>query len=263
MQEERISLQDHSLYRGYSIHIQRYAFAAQYSRDCRTLDAGCGTGYGAAYLSVQGTKSVTAVNVSDEALAEARRLYQRDNLRFIKGDVESLCSNPDLEGPFDLIVNLENIEHIEHPDRFLDSARKLLTDAGTLVVSSPNGALTERDQMGRILNPFHVREFTEREFHELLSRYFSQIKLFGQWKTPERMARIDFERRVFDNLCELYYSPANRIWRVIRKLLGRPCAPAPEYTSEGTSYPFDFAILPAVMSSFPWPPDTVLAVCNP
>jgi SAM-dependent methyltransferase len=262
MSEERISLENKSLARGYSNHIQRYTFAAQYSKESRVLDAGCGTGYGSAYLSVRGATSVTAVDISDEALKEAKQLYKHDNLRFVQGDVERLSEITELDGQFDLVVNLENIEHLREPARFLEGARQLLVDAGTLVVSTPNGVLTERDMTGRILNPFHVREFTEGEFRALLRPYFSQIELFGQWKTPERIARIDFEHRLFENLCELYYSPAARLWRIIRKLLGKPCVPAPAYTAEATSYPFDFTILPIPVSTFPWPPDVILAVCR-
>lgn len=262
MSDERISLENKSLARGYSNHIQRYIFAAHYSKDCRVLDAGCGTGYGSAYLSVQGATNVTAVDISHDALAEAKQLYKRDNLRFIKGDVERLCEITELDGRFDLVVNLENIEHLRQPARFLEGARQLLVDAGTLVVSTPNGALTAKDETGRILNPFHVQEFAEDGFRSLLRPYFSQIELFGQWKTPERIARIDFEHRLFETLCELYYAPSHRLWRIVRKLFGKPCAPAPEYSAEATSYPFDFSILPMVTSTFPWPPDVILAVCR-
>ena len=260
---ERISLEDKTLFRGYSNHIQRYAFAAQYCAGRRVLDAGCGTGYGSAALIARGAASVTAVDISDEALGEATRLYRHGHLRFIKGDVERLSEIPDLGGPFDVVVNLENLEHLSHPDRFLEGAGRQLAPEGLLVVSTPNGALTERDEAGKILNTFHVQEFTQEAFREILSPHFRRLEFFGQWKTPERLARLDFEERLFKNLCDLYYSPEHRLGRALRKLLGKPCAPPPEYTGEGSSYPADFVVQAIESLTFPWPPDVILAVCRP
>jgi SAM-dependent methyltransferase len=260
---ERISLEDKSLYRGYSNHIQRYNFAAPHCAGRRVLDAGCGTGYGSAFLALRGAASVTGVDISEEALSEAGRLYHYPNLRFLKGDVERLSEVPDLHGPFDVVVNLENIEHLAHPTRFLEGARRQLDGEGALVVSTPNGAITERDTAGNILNPFHVKEFSEGEFRELLSPHFSRLELYGQWRTPEWMSRVDYEERLFETICEIYYSPWQRLWRVGRRLLGRRCAPPPEFTGRGTSYPFDFAIEPITSVAFPWPPDVILAVCRP
>jgi ubiquinone/menaquinone biosynthesis C-methylase UbiE len=87
---ERISLEDETFFSGYSNHIQRYAFAQLYCLDRRVLDAGCGTGYGSSYLAMHGTGSIVGVDISDEALAEANRLYRRDNLRFVKGMLSAL-----------------------------------------------------------------------------------------------------------------------------------------------------------------------------
>lgn len=129
-------------------------------------------------------------------------------------------------------------------------------------MSTPNGEITERDATGTILNPYHVREFTEQELGKLLEPYFSNIELFGQWKTPERLARLDFERRLFDNLCGLYYSPAHRLWRLLRRVLRKPCTPPPQYSGAGSSYPGEFVIKSVDASPFPWPPDVILGVCR-
>jgi len=261
--KERLSLNDTTQYGGYSNHIQRYAFAAEYCRGRRVLDAGCGTGYGSVYLVAVGSASVTGIDISDEALAEANRLHVRDNLRFLKGDVERLSEIPDLRGPFEVAVNLENIEHLQNPTLLLEGVRRALTSDGIFVVSTPNGEITERDETGKIFNPYHVREFTEHELRKLLEPHFGRIELFGQWKTPERLARLDFERRLFDNLCELYYSPVHRLWRLVRRLLRKPCTPFPQYTGAGTNYPSEFVIKPIDASPFPWPPDVILGVCRP
>ena len=105
--DERISLEDKSFFDGYANHVQRYVFAQQFRLNRSVIDAGCGTGYGTSYLAIHSTGSIVGADISDDALAEASRLYRRDNLRFVKGDVERLTEIPDLLGPFDVVVNLE------------------------------------------------------------------------------------------------------------------------------------------------------------
>ena len=227
------------------------------------VDAGCGTGYGTSFLANHGAGTIVGVDISDEALAEANRLYRRENLRFVQGDVECLTEIPDLLGTFDVVINLENLEHLNSPRRFLEEARKILTDEGILLVSTPNGGITERDEHGNIKNEFHVKEFAEDEFRDLLSRVFGSVELFGQWKTPERIARLEFETRLFETLCELYYSPGARVWRMIRGILGMKCARPPEFTGAGVSFSGEFTIEPLASHPFPWPPDVILAVCRP
>jgi 2-polyprenyl-3-methyl-5-hydroxy-6-metoxy-1,4-benzoquinol methylase len=260
---ERLSADDETMYVGYANHMQRYHFADQYCAGQSVLDAGCGTGYGSAHLAISGAARVVGVDIADEAIAEAKRLYARDNLRFLKGDVEQLSKIPDLHPPFDVAVNLENIEHLKNPTRFLAELRQVLKSGGTLVVSSPNGDLTERDHEGRIKNPYHIREFTEDELRQMLGQFFTSIELYGQWRTPEMLARIAKEKQLFELLCELYYSPFARIWRSFRKLIGKKCAPPPAYSGDWGCFARDWLIRPlAEPLLLPWPPDVILAVCR-
>ena len=210
---ERLSFDDETYYIGYGNHLQRYTFAEAYCLNKRVLDAGCGIGYGSAHLAANAASSVVAADIADEAVAEARRLYHHENLRFIKADVERLAEVPDLGGPFDTVVNFENIEHLHNPTRLLAGVKEVLKSDGTFVVSTPNGQLTDFDETGKNKNRFHIKEFTEDEFREVLGQFFKTVELFGQWKTPERLARQHIEKQIFENLCELYYSPTARIWR--------------------------------------------------
>ena len=261
-QAERLSVESDSFYIGYSIHIQRYAFAEQFCSGARVLDAGCGTGYGSAQLAMGAAESVTGVDIADEAIAEAKRVYIRGNLRFLKGNVEQLTAIPELGSPFDVAVNLENLEHLNDPVRFLAELRLVLKQNGIFVVSSPNGQLTELDERGKPKNPFHVKEFTEQELRAVLDPHFGSIEFYGQWRTPDKFARIAIERRLFDVLCELYYSPSARLWRLARKMLGRKCAPPPEYSGEWGSFAGDWTIKPLDAPPFPWAPEVILAVCR-
>jgi SAM-dependent methyltransferase len=170
---------------------------------------------------------------------------------------------PDLGGLFDVVVSLENIEHLNDPIRFVAGAKQVLTGEGTLVVSTPNGQITERDEQGNIKNPFHVREFAEDELRQLVGQVFGSIDMFGQWKTPERVLRLQFETQLTETLCELYNSPGARVWRRIRGFLGKKCARAPYFHEDTVAFTGEFTIQPIATPPFPWPPDVILAVCRP
>jgi SAM-dependent methyltransferase len=235
---ERMSFDNETFYSSYGNHLQRYTFAEPYCSGKKVLDAGCGIGYGSAHLATNAALSVVAVDISDEAVA------------------------PDLGAPFDVVVNFENIEHLTNPTRLLAGVKAVLVSDGIFVVSTPNGQLTERDEAGNIKNQFHVKEFTEDEFREMLGQFFSSVELFGQWKTPERLARQHIEKQLFINLCDLYYSPYARMWRGIRRLLGKTYAPPPLYSGEWDAFAREFTIKPIKSPPFPWPPDVIMAVCR-
>lgn len=157
-------------------HWHRYAFALRWAPGRRVLDAACGEGYGAALLARAGA-SVTAVDVSPEALAHARERYgQLPGLVFEAGDVAVLSHLPD--AGFDLIVSFETLEHLEAQDAMLAGFRRLLAPGGLLLVSTPDRRVYS-DQTG-YRNEFHVRELYRDEFEALLARHFGAHRLFGQ-----------------------------------------------------------------------------------
>lgn len=260
---ERNSYSDESLVRGYSIHLQRYQFASELCDQKDVLDTGCGIGYGSAFLAYKGAKTVTAVDLSSSAIAEAKSLYRDTPVRYLVGDLQQLDEVMDAAvTKFDCIVNLENIEHLSRPEAFLRHAVSLLREDGVFICSTPNGELTERDEQGRIKNQFHLREYTAGEFTDLLKSYFASIDLHGQWQTHAGKARVMAARMVFEQLCEAYYNPMSRLGRVFKRMFGRPVAPPPQYTAEGESYPWDDVIAPLGCQLIPWPPRYLLAVCR-
>lgn len=129
---ERVSLNDGSLVGSYAENIQRYEFALEYSREKRVLDAGCGTGYGSHFLAANGARSVLAVDISDNAIAEAKDNYRLDNLRYEGRDVQLLGNDSALRGEFETVVNFENLAHLLHPEKLISGVATLLPHGGTL-----------------------------------------------------------------------------------------------------------------------------------
>ena len=155
-------------------HVARYAFASRLAAGRRVLDAGCGSGYGAAKLAVE-AREVLGIDVSQEAVDYAREYYQAPNLRFDRGD----CLNiPAADGSFDLVVAFEIIEHLSDWRRFLAEVRRVLAPDGQFVVSTPNLLYYAEARAGLGPNPFHVHEFEFHEFRAELESVFPNVALY-------------------------------------------------------------------------------------
>ncbi len=259
---ERLSREDRTLLYGYEIHIQRYRLAAEHCVGRTVLDAGCGTGYGTDFLRRAGSGEIVGVDLSSEAIAEAEANYGRDGVRFLVGDLEKLDEMRDLPGSVDVVVNLENLEHLHRPEAFLRAARaRLRPSEGIFITSTPNGRLTEFDAQGRNVNPYHVKEFTHEEFLELLAPHFAQVEVYGQWETNDRKLRLEEERQRFEEICASYYDPFARLGRLLGRAIGRKVSP-PRFRAAGATYSWEHVIEPIDRKPYPWEPSVLLAVCR-
>lgn len=155
-----------------ALHLKRYEFARPLCAGKVVLDAGCGTGYGTAYLG-ESAQRVVGVDVSDDALAYARKRYATANVEFAHADLQRL---PFPDASFDAVVSFEAIEHLEDPGAFVAHAARVLQPGGTFVVSTPHVAATTRAPA----NPHHRIEFSRRDFESLLQAHFTDVSLYGQ-----------------------------------------------------------------------------------
>jgi SAM-dependent methyltransferase len=178
-----------------ALHLKRYEFAEPHCVGKHVLDAGCGVGYGSAYLG-DTARSVVGVDVSGEAIDYARARYGGGHVEFAVGDLQQL-ERPDAE--FDAVVAFEVIEHLPHPERFVAEARRVLKPDGVLVVSTP------RSEQGveRPENPFHEHEFARDEFERLLRASFGRVDVYGQRRVQtgrhralQRLDVLGLRRRV-------------------------------------------------------------------
>jgi SAM-dependent methyltransferase len=155
-------------------HFARYQLASRWALGRRVLDAGCGTGYGSAELA-RSANAVTAIDFSQDAIAYAQEHFQLPNLQYRVGDCLALP-----EGPFDLIVAFEVIEHLSEWPQFLVGVERALAPGGLFLVSTPNKLYyaESRGQSGD--NPFHVHEFEYVEFQTELLKVFPHVGMLLQ-----------------------------------------------------------------------------------
>ena len=98
------------------------------------LDIGCATGYIAAEATRLGY-TVTGLDNDPEALAQAAPHCDRVVQASLEGDAWDV----DLEkGKYDVILILDVLEHLRHPDETLRRIRPLLSESGVVYASLPN-----------------------------------------------------------------------------------------------------------------------------
>lgn len=152
-------------------HEARYVFAGQYVAGKRVLDIACGTGIGTSYLLKAGAQSCMGLDIDEQAIAYARTLYPACTFA-VSDALEMNLGNSSV----DVVVSFETIEHVSDQVKFLMECRRVLRPEGLLICSTPNKKAYQ--WLGN--NPFHVREFTLKEFKALLDTSFDGIDYYGQ-----------------------------------------------------------------------------------
>jgi ubiquinone/menaquinone biosynthesis C-methylase UbiE len=155
-------------------HLARYAFASErLPPGARVLDAACGSGYGTRALAEKAGQ-VVGVDLVPEAVAYARGRYGTSSVAFATMDCRRLAFR---DGAFDAYICFETLEHVQQQETLVAEARRVLTDGGFFLVSTPN---REVYNLAYGCNAHHERELSPGEFESLLRRYFDDVTLFGQ-----------------------------------------------------------------------------------
>lgn len=156
-------------------HFHRYFFAKQFVKNKKVLDFGCGEGYGVDILA-DSAKSVIGIDSNEETIKHAKEKYTKNNVKFLHGSITELR---DLEqSKFDIIVCFETIEHVSGHQKVIDEAKKLLDKNGLFIISTPIKEVY--NQFREKPNPFHIKEFTKKEFQNFIENNFTFVKFFAQ-----------------------------------------------------------------------------------
>ena len=106
--------------------------------EIKILDVGCGGGLLSEPLSRLGAE-VFGIDASDKNIKIAKLHAKKSNL-----NIKYFCSSPEkfkIKNEFDVILNMEIVEHVEDVDFFLKSCSKLLKKGGIMFVATLNKTL--------------------------------------------------------------------------------------------------------------------------
>jgi 2-polyprenyl-3-methyl-5-hydroxy-6-metoxy-1,4-benzoquinol methylase len=152
----------------------------------RVLDLGCSDGAIAGRLTGLG-HHVTGVDI-----AAGDGIKDRVE-RFVQADLDAGLP-PELEGPFDVVIAADVLEHVRRPEQLLTELHQVVAPGGTIIASVPNFAhwyprtrvalgLFDYDRRG-ILDQTHLRFFTRRSFERLCQSYGWKVARRGYTGLP-------------------------------------------------------------------------------
>ncbi len=104
----------------------------------KILDIGCGGGLLSEPMSRLGAE-VIGIDASEKNIQVAKLHAKKNNL-----DIKYICSSPEnfqTKTKFDVILNMEIIEHVENVDIFLEACSNLLKKDGIMFVATLNKTL--------------------------------------------------------------------------------------------------------------------------
>jgi SAM-dependent methyltransferase len=153
----------------YRRHVAVYEWIAERCAGLRVVDLACGEGYGSDLLASRAAE-VVGVDANPEAHEHARARYRRPNLTFQRGLVE------EFDQPADAVVFLQTIEHLHDPEVLLE---RIAQAAPVAYVSTPNRLTLAPPGAEKSDNPWHLREYDQRQYRELLTPHFASVELLG------------------------------------------------------------------------------------
>ncbi len=178
-------------------HIARYEFSKEFCKG-RVLDIACGVGYGSEIILKQNpnVESFVGIDIDPEAIAYAEANYSFMEASYYADD----ALNPELSkkyGTFDTILSFETIEHFYGDEAFVNNLYSLLKTDGTLIISTPFG----RGKNEPCSCPFHVYQYTEKEFLEVL-KPFKSITMYHQIDKTIEIPKEDMKYYLMVAVCK-------------------------------------------------------------
>jgi len=151
----------------------------------RALDIGCGGGLVSEPMTRLGA-SVTAVDASEANIKTAMTHAEQGGLEidFRAGTVEALIEEG--EPPFDVVLNLEVVEHVADPAQFLKDCASLVKPGGITIVATLNR--TARAFALAIVGAEYVLGWLPKGTHE-----FEKFLRPDEIEAPLRAAGLDVE----------------------------------------------------------------------
>ncbi len=187
----------------------------------KVIDIGCGTGETAAGIARLGASLVLGVDYSDNAIKIANDRYNKENLKFKVGSLESASSTSSL---FDVVMSLGTLEHMDDPKMALYKMLKMVDKNGKVILTCPyfinirgvawmTLALTLDVPMSltdkHFISPFDIREWLVGTGFEL-----SKTTYFDYDRANGKLMLSDMEKRLKNALKDANL-PVERVSKLI------------------------------------------------
>jgi len=134
----------------------RYYWAGEYCRGKDVLEAACGTGQGAGYLS-RLADSYRAGDFSEEILKIARSHYA-ERIAFQQFDAQKM---PFVDDSLDVIILFEALYYIPSGERFVAECRRVLRPGGKVLIVTANKDLFDFNPSPHSFVYYGVKELTQ------------------------------------------------------------------------------------------------------
>lgn len=131
---------------------------------CRVLDIGCGVGVLMSWLQNKKACDVYGLDISPVAI---KYLFEQG----LYGVISTLPSIPFPDDTFDVVVGSELIEHLDEPQKTLESARRVLKPGGLFIGTTPNNLMPQEEV------PEHQRTWTKDQLFALFDGVFDNVKV--------------------------------------------------------------------------------------
>lgn len=175
----------------YYAHLSLYRFAVQFAVGKRVLDAGSGTGYGAGYLADQGARRVVGLDISADGIAFSQRHFRRQNLRFMRQDIQTLPGV--MPGSIELLICSNVLEHLPNVSTFLHAAHRVLSHNGEMLIAVPP-VIHEYSRLENLANPYHINVWSPAQWYSALQHFFADVQCYQHISTRPDIA-LDFMNR--------------------------------------------------------------------
>jgi ubiquinone/menaquinone biosynthesis C-methylase UbiE len=202
-------------------HLGRYLFAADFLKRYKpdvVADISCGIGYGITEL-VRASKSVIAVDSSDEMIKIASRRSVGPAVRFLKRNIDKEELMPDIrEASIDAVVSFETIEHLVDPNRAISQFSGVLRPGGFLICSVPNvlseprtsACLPRNSQHKQLYNFGSLRGMVQRHGMEVMYR-LGQAWSYTLLKREQQLSSAGLIERRLSDVAEMHHPEIIRL----------------------------------------------------